>query len=175
MGRPAHTLRIAADDRIEAVDGSLDSFALARGALPLACAGPGVLLWTLFPDERVRQLYRHLVDGVRAGAPAAYDVFTDADGTRTWAGVSLSPLPAGGVQVHVAWLREEPVPAAPSGGGVPDVLLRVCSWCSRVETGAVWEEIGVAVVRLGLLGRAKPADISHGICPDCSAEQSRGI
>jgi hypothetical protein len=181
MGRPTLTLRIAADDRIESVDGSWDSFALARGARPLADAVPGTSLWSLFPDERLRQLYRHLVDGVRTGGPATYDAVDGGSGVRTWAAVRLLPLPGSRVQIDVAWQRDELVPApapalSPDGAGsLADALLRVCSWCARVELGSAWEDVSVAIARLGLFGREEPAELSHGICPACSAEQSRGV
>lgn len=189
------TLLVAADDRIESIRGSGAALVLAAGSLPLEGVVPGTAILSLFPDERLRQLYRHLLAGVRAGIPAAYDTFLDAGGVRTWAGVSLSPAAGDGVQVVATWQREEPAPGAASpagraagsasggGHGAAETLLRVCSWCSRVETGsgtgeaavARWEGIGAAVARLGLLRRDVPAELSHGICPDCSAEQSRGL
>jgi len=42
----------------------------------------------------------------------------------------------------------------------------VCAWCERVRTGAGrWEETGLA-------GR-EPAEATHGICPECLAEETR--
>lgn len=42
----------------------------------------------------------------------------------------------------------------------------VCAWCERVRTRAGrWEEVDVAL--------ADPAAATHGICPECLAEETR--
>jgi len=42
----------------------------------------------------------------------------------------------------------------------------VCAWCERVRTGAGrWEDAGIA--------DPKPAEATHGICPECLAEETR--
>jgi hypothetical protein len=42
----------------------------------------------------------------------------------------------------------------------------VCAWCERVRTGAGrWEDTGVA--------DREPAAATHGICPECLAEETR--
>jgi hypothetical protein len=46
-------------------------------------------------------------------------------------------------------------------------LLRVCSWCKKVDTRWGWCEAEEAVVRLGLFEAQALPDITHGICQDC--------
>jgi hypothetical protein len=42
----------------------------------------------------------------------------------------------------------------------------VCAWCERVRTGAGrWEEPDAA--------EGDPDEATHGICPDCLAEEER--
>ena len=42
----------------------------------------------------------------------------------------------------------------------------VCAWCERVRTSAGrWEEAGIA--------DRQPAEATHGICPECFAEETR--
>ena len=42
----------------------------------------------------------------------------------------------------------------------------VCAWCERVRTGAgCWEEAD--------LTDREPAEATHGICPECLAEETR--
>ena len=42
----------------------------------------------------------------------------------------------------------------------------VCAWCDRVRTsGGRWEEAGLA--------DREAVEATHGICPDCLAEQTR--
>ena len=42
----------------------------------------------------------------------------------------------------------------------------VCAWCERIRTGAGrWEDSGFA--------NREPAGATHGICPECLAEETR--
>jgi len=42
----------------------------------------------------------------------------------------------------------------------------VCAWCERVRTSAGrWEEVDVSL--------PNPASATHGICPECLAEETR--
>ena len=42
----------------------------------------------------------------------------------------------------------------------------VCAWCERVRTSVGrWEGAGIAV--------QEPAEATHGICPECLAEETR--
>ncbi len=51
----------------------------------------------------------------------------------------------------------------------PGGLLRVCSWCKRVAAHNEWDEVEVAVERLGLFADSPPAAITHGMCSACFA------
>jgi hypothetical protein len=45
-------------------------------------------------------------------------------------------------------------------------LPTVCAWCERVRTSAGrWEDVGDA--------DRKAAETTHGICPECLAEETR--
>jgi hypothetical protein len=44
----------------------------------------------------------------------------------------------------------------------------VCAWCERVRTNAGrWEEVDASL--------QDPAAATHGICPECLAEETRAV
>jgi hypothetical protein len=44
----------------------------------------------------------------------------------------------------------------------------VCAWCQRVRTSqGRWERVDPSEIR--------PTDVSHGICPDCLAQEKRTV
>ena len=49
-----------------------------------------------------------------------------------------------------------------------DPGLRMCSWCKRVDVLGEWEELEIAVERLGLLSLPEPPLITHAMCPACA-------
>ena len=56
-------------------------------------------------------------------------------------------------------------PNAPSNGK----LLRMCSWCKKIEMDQTrWSEVEDAVDELRLFERDKVPGITHGVCPSCS-------
>jgi hypothetical protein len=46
-------------------------------------------------------------------------------------------------------------------------LVRICSWCKKVDLGDRWAEVEEAVERLGLFALARLPDLSHGMCDGC--------
>jgi hypothetical protein len=49
-----------------------------------------------------------------------------------------------------------------------DKLLRMCSWCSRIQCDETWLSVEEAINYLGLFGTPHLPQITHGICPDCA-------
>jgi hypothetical protein len=49
-----------------------------------------------------------------------------------------------------------------------DSILKVCSWCAKIDTGeGNWQEIEEAVVNLGLFELENLPQLSHGMCVSC--------
>ncbi len=47
-------------------------------------------------------------------------------------------------------------------------LLRMCSWCKKVDTNGIWLEVEQAIKELDLFGSDALPGITHGICEACN-------
>lgn len=166
---------IDARHQIVSVNDDWRAFAVENGAPALAEAALiGTSLWRYITDATTVHLYRLLLQRLHArGGPLRVPFRCDAPALRRYMELELAPLDDGGVRFTAAVLRLEaraPVPlldaALQRGGG----LLRMCSWCKRVELGdGTWVEVEEAVMRLALFDHAAPPHITHGMCGDCFA------
>jgi hypothetical protein len=52
-----------------------------------------------------------------------------------------------------------------------DELIKMCSWCARIEAGD-WVEIEEGCRRLGLLEEPRLPQITHTVCAGCMAAMS---
>src|SRR5262249_40724309 len=89
-------------------------------------------------------------------------------------GVSL--VEPGVVEFRTRLLREEPRP--PAALLAPDFprsteLLRVCSWCKRIDARGEGAEVEEAVARLRLFAPPRLPQLTHGICEGCYARMQR--
>lgn len=48
-----------------------------------------------------------------------------------------------------------------------DNMVTICSWCKRVQVGAVWEEVEDAVNLLGLFKNEAQPSLQQGMCEQC--------
>jgi hypothetical protein len=49
-----------------------------------------------------------------------------------------------------------------------DELVKICSWCKRVQLDhSEWVEVEEAVARLGLFHANQLPGLTHGMCPSC--------
>ena len=164
------TYQLNAADEILSVGGDWAPFAQANEAPYLADGVIGRPLWDFVGGMTTRHVYRELLARVRAGRTVAFDYRCDSPDLRRFLRMTISPGSEGGVAFDSRTVRTEPrVPPLPSlvSGQGTEPGLRMCSWCKRVDLSQLWEELEIAVERLGLLTLGHPPLISHAMCPRC--------
>jgi len=129
-------------------------------------------LWTFIQDPETRHLHKTLVYRVRAKKKILNLPFRcDSPALRRFMEMDLLPLARGVVEFHCRTIKTEPrdavallVPGRPAGQD----LIRMCSWCKKVDVGAGhWVEIEQAVASLRLFERDSLPHITHTMCDAC--------
>lgn len=159
-------------DCLAEVGAMWDRAALASGAPELCAASAlGTSLWSHIGDATTAELYRLILDRVRAGRLVNVPFDGSGPGVLRQMRLHLRPLPGGQVECRSTVVREhwqgtvrssapEPVP--------PLMRLTVCSWCGRMRVETEWRDVEVAVTALQVFTAAGPSVISHGACPACA-------
>lgn len=169
-----------AADRIVDVSGSWDRFAAANEAPALTSASVrGQSLWEFVAGPETREVWKSLLSRVRSEAGVVRLPFRcDAPAVRRFLTIEISAGEQGVVEVSTRLVREErrrPVRLLDPVTERTEELLRICSWCKRVETPRGWSEVEEAVEQLDLFGRERVPEISHGMCPPCLERVSGGL
>lgn len=168
-----------AKDKICFVNEAYDRFAAANGGP--AVASPAVLhqsIWNYITDSTTRQIYRNMLARVRAGRPIEFRIRCDSPAHRRLLQINVSLNDKDLVVFRIGTIAEVTRPRvalldakrARSGE-----LLRMCSWCNKVQLGGDWVEVGDAVVRLHLFEKGMLPGLTHGICEQCSASMMAAL
>lgn len=163
---------IDADDLVVAVGEDWSTFARDNGAPELDALSPDRTIWSYFDDEEVRDVWRLLVEQVRATQGVAQvPLRCDAPHMRRWFEMTITAGPEATVDFRSVLVFEEPraevaflsgeVARDPDRSAVP-----VCSWCGDGYDGSRWRRIEEVVRELRLLEDQMPC-IDHGICSTC--------
>ena len=173
---PASTVveySIDADDVVIDVGQNWADFARDNDAPELVVPPSNRTLWTYFENDEVEEVWRLLVERVRAAQQGAeVPLRCDAPHARRWLRMSLAPEPDGRVQFRCALVFEEARPPVSllDITSERDVGLRpvaLCSWCGRVEEGSRWLAIEEFVQVTRLLEGSSLPPLAHGICAYC--------
>lgn len=168
------TYRIDRRDVLTAVNDAWAPFARSNEA-PQLTDVLGQSLWDHVSDDTTRQVYRDLLVRVRNGHEVAFAYRCDAPALRRFMRMTMRQAPDSGVEFESVVERTEPRPPSPlidgpgTGPRSSGVLVRVCSWCRRVHVRETWQEVEVAVERLGLFAGGPAPSLTHGMCEDCYA------
>ena len=158
-------------DQIVAVNDTWTTFALANDAPDLV--NERVLqrsIWDFIVDTTTRQLYGDLLLRVRRGIPARFPFRCDSPTARRHLEMRLTPKPDHTVRFESVVLASElrvQQPLWDRHVQRGEDLVRVCSWCKRVEMAGEWFNVEDAIGRLRLFERHAMPRLSHGICRDC--------
>jgi hypothetical protein len=169
--------RIDAHDTLVGFSRAWDDFARANAGPELvARKARGRPLWRFIHDADTRHLHRRLLEVVRAGRALWRLPFRcDAPDLRRHMEMDIVPLAGGHVEYRCRLLRAEPRAPVPVDYAATGRLVKMCSWCKRVETApGVWKELEAAIRELGLFEAAPPPGVSHGICRECQARYYPG-
>jgi len=127
-------------------------------------------LWEYISDDTTYLLYRDLMRRVRAGVPARFTIRCDSPVRRRLLEISMTACGDGGIEFCSRTIStEERVTHELSNSDAhrPDAMVRVCSWCNRVEQDGDWKEVEDVVLQTRVFERPRPPGVTHGICDDC--------
>lgn len=162
--------QVNAGDLIVSIGADWVRFAEANEAAHLTDNVIGRPLWDFVSGATTRHVYRELLGRARAGRTISFDYRCDSPALRRFMRMTIIARSDGAVAFDSVTTRiEARVPPLPSliSGTVIEPVVRMCGWCKRVEVSPSWDDLEIAVERLGLLTLADPPSISHGMCPDC--------
>jgi hypothetical protein len=155
------------------VDPMWTVFAQENDAPELTPPGPyGRPIWEYISDSTTSHLWRQIFDKVqRTGDPLVVPVRCDSPTARRFLELLVSPRPVSGIRIDSTVVRIETRPAVllfdldrPRQG-----MLRMCSWCKRVQVEGAWVEVEEVVISMRLFERRTVPELTHGMCPECHA------
>lgn len=162
-------------DEITSVNEVWDLFALANDS-------PGLVtekilhrpLWQFITDQTVRHIYKQIFKQVRDGSEMSFVLRCDAPAVLRRITLIFSPKNDGSITINSQIILEEersPLPLLDPKSMRSATLVRMCSWCQRINVGnGDWENIEKAVEQLQLFNAPEMPTISHGICATCYDE-----
>lgn len=173
----ASVYAVDAEDRITSFRGGLGP---SDDAPP--CADViGHSLFDFVAGGEVVDFYRLLLDRVRAeGRSTEIPFRCDGPHVRRFMSLTLVPDDDGVVGFRAYLEREEQRPAIEllrSRAPRDERLLRMCSWCKRVDADG-WVEVEEAIERKGSFDAENLPELTHGICDSCEerlAERYFGV
>jgi hypothetical protein len=172
------TYSIDQSDVITGVADDWVSFAQANAAAHLIDDVVGRSLWDFVSGVTTRHVYRELLAHIRAGRTITFGYRCDSPDLRRFMQMTMA-CGANGVvtfdSVNVRTERRVPPLRTLVSGKATDPGLAMCSWCKRVDVSGAWEEVEVAIQRLGLFAEIDAPLITHAMCPTCYQEMMASV
>jgi hypothetical protein len=159
-------------DHLVSVNDEWTAFAVANDAPELAAPGIlGVKLWDAVTDRTMAELYRGLLERVRAGVQLQYQFRCDGPAVTRDMIMHVGALPGGRVRftsrVEAATERRAQ-PILDRRTLRSDELIHVCGWCQRIAvTADRWVDVEIAIQRIPMHAAGLMPQLTHGICPTC--------
>jgi len=164
--------RINSQDEIVLINDEWSQFASANDGSSLS--PENVLfrsLWDFISDDKVKYLYKEILQRVNAGHSFKFNLRCDSPEMRRLLEMNITPQKDGEAQFDSRIIRTQlrmPPILFKNDAPLTDNLLIICSWCNKIKTGnGKWEEIEEAVKSLRLLELETLPKISHGMCDSC--------
>lgn len=168
--------RLNERDEIVFVNDAWVAFAAANGGERLAAADVlGRPLWDFISDPTTRQLCRDIVKRTRTGHSTRFTFRCDSPTCRRLLEMEVTHAPGGAIdfRTRVVSLEDRPPqPLLATDRARSPELVRVCSWCKKIDVGGRWAEVEEAVTHLGLFECTLLPDLTHGICDPCYARMT---
>ena len=129
-------------------------------------------IWNFIQGQETTYLYKQIFDRVRAGiSPVKFPFRCDSPECRRFMEMKLSLLSGNAIEFMSHILREErrePVNLLDASRDRSGELLKVCSWCKRINVpGQGWGEIEAAIEALDLFDHPSMPRMTHTICDAC--------
>jgi hypothetical protein len=169
-----YTYTIDHDDRLISVSDGWNSFARNNGA-EKNISQPHILnqkIWNFIADGETEYIYKELVSRVREfHVTANIKIRCDSSTERRYLDIEMSNVYDGFIQFDSRIEkveRRDRVLLLESDRPSSDEMLKVCSYCKKIDTGnETWEELEIAVNRLELFNCTPLPKITHGVCNEC--------
>ena len=168
--------QLDAHDCIASLDAAWNAFAAQNGGPELADDSIiGQSIWRFIDGWEVRHLYEHVFDAVRSQDRDVVIPFRcDSPTLRRFMELRISALRDDGLALVSHLIREEARPRVELPHrdiGDTEDLVRLCSWCKRVQlVDRTWVEVEQAIQDLELFQSTTMPAITHGMCGDCATE-----
>ena len=167
------TYHIDKENRLTLVNDKWDVFATDNNAADLTRSSViNKSLFAYISDESTRHLYKMLTARIRKEHKTlSFEFRCDAPDRRRFMKMMIFPLKNSEIGFRSCILKEEPreyVTLLDAGGARSDDLLKICSWCKKIELDhSIWVEVEEAVESLELFNIVKLPYLTHGMCPSC--------
>lgn len=165
--------RLDREDRFVATNAAWDDFARENGAPELAGSEVnGSPLWLFVAGMETAMIYRKIFarvreDGVRVRLPFC----CDSPDLRRYMRMEIRPWKGGGLEIACRLLRVKKrrrMPILDAERPHTRQMIRMCSWCLRVEEPATrWSVLETYARKSRIMECERVPRISHGICPRC--------
>lgn len=171
--------RIDQNDVIVFVDEGWKAFARENDSAHLAEEALGTLLWDSIAGDDVREIYRAILSRVRVHDESfSFPFRCDSPSHRRHMHMRVVPCGHLNVEFVTTLLKEEPrdvsIIAMQDYRSASEEILRMCSWCKKIQLEKAWEDIDTTISQLEIFMKPLAAPISHVICEDC-AERIRCV
>ena len=131
----------------------------------------GKSLWGYILDGSLRSIYQSLIKRAQKGEDVFFRYRCDAPAKKRWLAMVIRRVENEEIEFESTLLWEEPRahvklldPIQPRS----EHYVRVCSWCSLVESSdGKWLPVEEAVRALDLMGQDDLPKLTHTICPSC--------
>ena len=167
-------------DEIVFINNAWSSFALENDASELIDGK--VLnrsLWDFITDETTRQLYKDMLNVVRAGSVMRINFHCDSPDKVRFMEMIISLKENNAVlfQTCALSINERPRQKLLDRNAVrTKKLIVICGWCKAIDTGNKdWKNLDVGISILGLFKRDKLPQLSHGMCDTCYSVMSENL
>ncbi len=129
-------------------------------------------IWDFIEDQETRSVFADLFDRVRKSMSAVSVPFRcDSPDRIRKMSMEIVPLLEGELQFNCRMLHEEaraPIALLDPKAERSDGMIKICSWCKRVEVGeGRWMELERAIADMDLFGEKRPPQTTGSICDAC--------
>jgi hypothetical protein len=152
--QPTFVCQIRSDDTIVSINDEWRRFANENGVPALAQEVFGTPLWKYITGSSVAHLYAQLLAKAReTKVECSFPFRCDSPTVRRFMRMRIIPQAEKSLE-FCSWIeREEPWPQPillldPCSRKDPGQLLRMCSWCKKIDVEGAWLEIEDAVAQL---------------------------
>ncbi len=170
--------RIDSSDCIDYVSPEWLDFAGSNDAPELTESSVlGKQIWHFIADRRVRQLYKTLFCSLRSEQREAVIPFRcDSPETMRQMDLLMRSAPGGGIEFAGRLINEKdrsPITLFSRRVRRTREMVRICSFCRRLEIGGNWLAPEIAVVQKRWFGGRPTPQLNESLCQECLESASR--